>query len=276
MVFMPRNHASRGPARPQAAERASGARAYADDTGRRSHEHRRIAFRPPADPQAEALAERIFEASIATMEIAAIHLGDRLGLYRALRDGGPATSAELAARAGTDERYTREWLEQQAVCGILTVEDPAAGARARRFALPAGHAEALLDDGPADLPGPPGPARGGRPGAHRPAGGRVPHRRRGPLRGLRGGHARGHRRHEPAPVPQPARAGVDPDPAGRSRPPVGRPPGPRGRHRLRLRVVEHRPGPGLPARPGRRLRPGRGLGGGRRGPTSPRRGSRTA
>ncbi len=94
---------------------------------------------------AEALAGRIFEGSIATMEMAAIHLGERLGLYRALRDDGPATSAELAARAGTDERYTREWLEQQAVCGILTVEDPAAGARDRRFALPAGHAEALLD-----------------------------------------------------------------------------------------------------------------------------------
>jgi SAM-dependent methyltransferase len=93
----------------------------------------------------EALTARILEASIATMEIAAIHVGDRLGLYRALRDSGPATSAELAARAGTDERYTREWLEQQAVAGVLTVDDPAAAPGARRFALPAGHADALLD-----------------------------------------------------------------------------------------------------------------------------------
>ncbi len=37
-------------------------------------------------------------------------VGDRLGLYRALADGGPATSAELARRTGTHERYIREWL----------------------------------------------------------------------------------------------------------------------------------------------------------------------
>lgn len=34
---------------------------------------------------------------IATMEVATVYLGDRLGLYRALADGGPATPAELAA-----------------------------------------------------------------------------------------------------------------------------------------------------------------------------------
>ncbi len=45
------------------------------------------------------------------------------GLYRALAEGGPATSAELASRTGTHERYIREWLEQQTVAGILEVED---------------------------------------------------------------------------------------------------------------------------------------------------------
>ncbi|MGH8887496.1 MAG: hypothetical protein ACRDYX_20475 [Egibacteraceae bacterium] len=44
-----------------------------------------------------------------------MYLGLRLDLYAALRDGGPATPAGLAARAGIDERYAREWLEQQAV-----------------------------------------------------------------------------------------------------------------------------------------------------------------
>ena len=36
---------------------------------------------------------------------------------------GPATSGELAQRTGTAERYAREWLEHQAVAGILSVED---------------------------------------------------------------------------------------------------------------------------------------------------------
>jgi len=93
----------------------------------------------------EAFAERLFGALIGTMELACIHIGDRLGLYRALDEGGPLTSAELAARAGVDERYGREWLEQQAVAGILTVDVPAAPAGERRFALPEGHREGLLD-----------------------------------------------------------------------------------------------------------------------------------
>jgi hypothetical protein len=39
------------------------------------------------------------------MEVASVYLGDRLGLYRALADGGPATTQELADRTGTHERY---------------------------------------------------------------------------------------------------------------------------------------------------------------------------
>ena len=80
----------------------------------------------PVAPQ-EAFAERMFGALIATMELACVHIGDRLGLYAALDEGGPQTSAELAARAGVDERYCREWLEQQAAAAVLEVDD--AGAR---------------------------------------------------------------------------------------------------------------------------------------------------
>lgn len=94
---------------------------------------------------AEALVERTFGALLGSLELAAMHVGERLGLYAALDAAGPSTSAELAARAGTDERYTREWLEQQAVAGVLGVDDPAAPAAARRFALPAQHREPLLD-----------------------------------------------------------------------------------------------------------------------------------
>jgi 2-polyprenyl-3-methyl-5-hydroxy-6-metoxy-1,4-benzoquinol methylase len=50
-----------------------------------------------------------------------IHLGDRLGLYRALADGaGPLTSAELAAATELDERWVREWAYNQAAAKIVT------------------------------------------------------------------------------------------------------------------------------------------------------------
>lgn len=42
------------------------------------------------------------------------YLGDRLGLYRALSEAGPSTSAELAAKARLHERWVREWLHGQA------------------------------------------------------------------------------------------------------------------------------------------------------------------
>jgi len=92
----------------------------------------------------EALVERLFESALNTMELCCVYLGDRLGLYRALRDRGPLTSAELAAAASIHERYAREWLEQQAVTGMLET-DPTVEASARRYALSAEHAEVLLD-----------------------------------------------------------------------------------------------------------------------------------
>ena len=78
-----------------------------------------------------------FEKIIGAMEMACVYLGDRLGLYEALADHGPAAPAELAERTGTYERYPREWPEQQAIMGILEVEDAVADGSARRFGLPA-------------------------------------------------------------------------------------------------------------------------------------------
>jgi hypothetical protein len=63
-----------------------------------------IAQGPPANVT-DALAERLFRATIDTLEIASVHLGGRLGFYRALADGGEATAGELAARTGSAERY---------------------------------------------------------------------------------------------------------------------------------------------------------------------------
>jgi SAM-dependent methyltransferase len=96
---------------------------------------------PPT--QTEELVERLFAAAIDTVEIASVHIGGRLGFYRALADGGDATPGELAARTGTAERYVREWLEQQAVAGFLTVDDADA---ARRYGLPAEHRPVFVEE----------------------------------------------------------------------------------------------------------------------------------
>jgi SAM-dependent methyltransferase len=93
----------------------------------------------------DAFAERLFGAALGAYELMTVHLGDRLGYYRSLAEHGPATSAELAAATGTDDRYAREWLEQQAVAGILEVDDVDADATERRFSLPVTHAEVLSD-----------------------------------------------------------------------------------------------------------------------------------
>jgi hypothetical protein len=92
----------------------------------------------------DALAGRLFDAAIGAFDLLSVHIGDRLGLYRALQDAS-ATSSELASRAGIHERYAREWLEHQAASGILRVDDASAPAHDRRFQLPAGHAAALVD-----------------------------------------------------------------------------------------------------------------------------------
>ena len=50
---------------------------------------------------------------------AMVLIGDKLGLYKALAEGGPLTPAELAARTSTAERYVREWLASQAAAGYV-------------------------------------------------------------------------------------------------------------------------------------------------------------
>lgn len=95
--------------------------------------------------QRDAFIERFLQSASGTFSLFSIYLGDRLGLYRALAEGGPATSAELAKRTGTHERYIREWLEQQTVAGILHVENENHGTDTRRFTLPPGHVEPLID-----------------------------------------------------------------------------------------------------------------------------------
>jgi 2-polyprenyl-3-methyl-5-hydroxy-6-metoxy-1,4-benzoquinol methylase len=94
--------------------------------------------------QAKAFALRLFVASLGAAELMTAYLGLRLGLYKALDEGGPARAEELGARAGIAARYAREWLEQQAACGVLDVDDVNKAAEERMYTLPNGHSEVLI------------------------------------------------------------------------------------------------------------------------------------
>jgi SAM-dependent methyltransferase len=93
--------------------------------------------------EAEAFVGRLFEAGLGAFDLLSVYVGDRLGLYAALAGGDAVTPSELAERLGIDRRYAREWLEQQAVTGVLEVDDPAKDQEERRYSLPPAHAEAL-------------------------------------------------------------------------------------------------------------------------------------
>jgi 2-polyprenyl-3-methyl-5-hydroxy-6-metoxy-1,4-benzoquinol methylase len=74
--------------------------------------------------------------------------GDRLGFYKALA-GDALTSAELAERTGTSERYVREWLGNQGAGGYVNY-DPDSG----KWSLSPEQALCLADpNGPVDVPG---------------------------------------------------------------------------------------------------------------------------
>jgi ubiquinone/menaquinone biosynthesis C-methylase UbiE len=75
-------------------------------------------------------------------------IGERLGLYKALVEK-PVTSAELAGKTKTDERYLREWLASQAAGGYVTYD-----AKTNKFSLTPEQAFTMADEeSPAYLPG---------------------------------------------------------------------------------------------------------------------------
>ena len=94
---------------------------------------------------AGALVGRLFEAGLGFMELLTVYTGEQLGLYRTLAEGGPASPGELAARADIDERYAREWLEQQASAAFLEVDDATKPADERRYSISDGQRAALAD-----------------------------------------------------------------------------------------------------------------------------------
>jgi 2-polyprenyl-3-methyl-5-hydroxy-6-metoxy-1,4-benzoquinol methylase len=94
----------------------------------------------------EALTSRLLQSTIQALELYGIYLGKELGLYAALKSRGPLTPAELARQAGIAQRYAREWLEQQAVAGVLVVEQLSAPPDERRYRLPDEHVNVLVTE----------------------------------------------------------------------------------------------------------------------------------
>ncbi len=91
---------------------------------------------PEIEQRRDALVGRLFQSALGTMDLFCIYLGNRLGFYQALSHAGFADLAELAASTGAQERYVREWLEQQAVSGILATDNSNTGTSGRRSSLP--------------------------------------------------------------------------------------------------------------------------------------------
>jgi SAM-dependent methyltransferase len=106
-----------------------------------------------ARPQLDMDKLNAFIGQFVTDLGAAVHagmvvIGEKLGLYKALA-AGPMTSAELAAKTQTDERYLREWLSSQAAGGYVTYDE-----KTNKFSLTEEQAFTLAnDDSPAYLPG---------------------------------------------------------------------------------------------------------------------------
>jgi hypothetical protein len=104
---------------------------------------------PMATPQTtidqakqEAFVHKVLGDTSATMTTLLASIGDRLGLFKDLAVNGPATSAEVAKRTGTNERYVREWLGGMTTAKYLQYDAPT-----HRFSLPAEHAAAVAAEG---------------------------------------------------------------------------------------------------------------------------------
>lgn len=97
------------------------------------------------EDRTEAFAGHLRGQVLSALELSTIALGLRLGLYRTLGDGRWRTAPELADETALAERYVREWLEQQAVAGLLEVDRPEAPPSERRYRLSEERAMVLLD-----------------------------------------------------------------------------------------------------------------------------------
>ncbi len=93
--------------------------------------------------------ERMLSDIGAAMSASLVVIGDKLGLYKALAEGGLLTPADLARKTGTQERYVREWLHNQAAGGYVTYHP-----KTHAFSLTPEQAHLLADEAsPHFMPG---------------------------------------------------------------------------------------------------------------------------
>jgi SAM-dependent methyltransferase len=71
-----------------------------------------------------------------------IYIGDKLGIFKAMADGQPVNSEELAQRTGLTERYVREWMKAMIAAEYLTYNPDT-----QRATLSPEHAMVLARDG---------------------------------------------------------------------------------------------------------------------------------
>jgi SAM-dependent methyltransferase len=98
------------------------------------------------DPErASAFASRLLGALNDGALCLMVSIGHRTGLFDTMRNRPPSTSSEIAAAAGLDERYVREWLGAMTTSGVVEIDPPTG-----RYALPAEHAGSLTRAAAAD------------------------------------------------------------------------------------------------------------------------------
>lgn len=93
----------------------------------------------PKNP-ADKFAERVLSDTATTMLSLGAYIGDRLGIYRAMRDVGPATISMLASKTHLNERYLTEWLALMTTAGYIHYES-----RTSKYQLPPAHATVICD-----------------------------------------------------------------------------------------------------------------------------------
>ena len=91
--------------------------------------------------RSEAFAERLLDTFNAGATAIMISIGHRTGLFDAMHDRAPSTTDEIAAAAGLNERYVREWLGAMLAGGVIECDE-----KGERFSLPPEHAAWLTRD----------------------------------------------------------------------------------------------------------------------------------
>jgi ubiquinone/menaquinone biosynthesis C-methylase UbiE len=114
-----------------------------------SHEEEAMLQKEEVSGFDEAKAGAFAERFLSVLNDGALCLmasvGHRTGLFDVMRGVAPASSAQIAARAGLNERYVREWLGAMATARVVDVD-----AASERFSLPAEHAAFLTRAAGAD------------------------------------------------------------------------------------------------------------------------------